>query len=133
MGSQVAIDTLTVYNYRPSNTPMEPYGLSAIAANDQSLQVQIDFYAPVYTIGGDVLGNVDKMEVYRNGSAEPVYTTEEVGASLVTRWVDTHAVKGENTYEIYAYANGQKSDPATILVVAGYARPAEVRNLSIVE
>ena len=133
VGSQVAIDTLTVYNYRPSNTPMEPYGLSAIAANDQSLQVQIDFYAPVYTIGGDVLGSVDKMEVYRNGSAEPVYTTEEVGASLVARWVDTHAVKGENTYEIYAYANGQKSDPATILVVAGYARPAEVRNLSIVE
>lgn len=133
VGSQVAIDTLTVYNYRPSNTPMEPYGLSAIAANDQSLQVQIDFYAPVYTIGGDVLGSVDKMEVYRNGSAEPVYTTEEVGASLVTRWVDTDAVKGENTYEIYAYANGQKSDPATILVVAGYARPAEVRNLSIVE
>ena len=94
VGSQVAIDTLTVYNYRPSNTPMEPYGLSAIAANDQSLQVQIDFYAPVYTIGGDVLGSVDKMEVYRNGSAEPVYTSEEVGASLVTRWVDTHAVEG---------------------------------------
>lgn len=132
-GAKVAIDTLSVYNYRPSNTPMEPYGVSAIAANDQSLQVQLDFYAPVYTIAGEPLGSVDKMEVYRNGSEDPVYTTGAVGASLVTRWVDTQAVKGENTYDIYAYANGQKSDPATILVVAGYARPAEVKNLTVAE
>ena len=132
-GSQVAIDTLSVYNYRSSNTPMEPYGVSAIAASDQSLQVQLDFYAPVYTIAGEPLGHVDKMEVYRNGSTEPVYTTEAVGSSLVTRWVDNGAVKGENTYEIYAYANGQKSDPATILVVAGYARPDVVKNLKITE
>lgn len=132
-GSQVAIDTLSVYNYRPSNTPMEPYGVSAIAASDQSLQVQLDFYAPVYTIAGEPLGHVDKMEVYRNGSTEPVYTTEAVGSSLVTRWVDNGAVKGENTYEIYAYANGQKSDPATILVVAGYARPDVVKNLKVTE
>lgn len=132
-GAQVAVDTLSVYNYRPSNTPMEPYGVSAIAANDQSLQVQLDFYAPVYTVAGEPLGHVDKMEVYRNGSADPVYTTEAVGSSLVTRWVDTGAVKGENTYEIYAYANGQKSDPAIVLVVAGYARPDVVKNLTITE
>lgn len=132
-GSQVAIDTLSVYNYRPSNTPTAPYSLSAIAANDQSLQVQLDFYAPVYTIAGEYLGSVDKMEVYRNGSEEPVYTTEAVGSSLVTRWVDNGAVKGENIYEIYAYANGQKSDPATIMVVAGYARPDVVKNLTVTE
>lgn len=133
VGAEVAIDTLSVYNYRPSNTPTEPYGLSAIAALDQSLQVQLDFYAPVYTVAGDPLSHVDKMEVYRNGSEDPVYTTGAVGASLVTRWVDTQAVKGENTYDIYAYANGQKSDPATVKVVAGYARPDSVKNLTVAE
>lgn len=133
VGGVVCIDTLSVYNYCPSNTPTPPYGLSAIAANDMSLQIQLDFYAPMYSVDGGLVSHVDKMEVYRNDSEEPVYTTGQVGASLVTRWIDTNAVKGENVYKIYAYANGQRSDAATIMAVAGYARPDVVKNLSVVE
>lgn len=133
VGGVVCIDTLSVYNYCPSNTPTPPYGLSAIAANDMSLQIQLDFYAPMYSVDGGLVSHVDKMEVYRNDSEEPVYTTGQVGASLVTRWIDTNAVKGENVYKIYAYANGQRSDAATVMAVAGYARPDYVKNLSVVE
>lgn len=131
--SMLYLDDLEAFNYRSSATPQPPYSLQAIAANDASLQVQLDFYAPRYTIDGNILSHVDKMEVYRNDSEYPVYVTGEVGATLVTRWVDTDAERGKNVYKIYAYSDSLRSDAAAVSVVVGYSRPGIVKNLSIKE
>ena len=80
-----------------------------------------------------VMNKVDKMEVYRKGGTEPVYTTGEVAGSLRAEWIDNEPVKGENTYVIYAYSNGLKSDPSEVSVIVGYSRPGAVKNFTVVE
>lgn len=132
-GTELTIDDLEVKNYRSAKTPQSPYNLTATPGNAGALIVRLEWYAPLYCIDGSYMNKVDKMEVYRKGGTEPVYTTGEVAGSLRAEWIDNEPVKGENTYVIYAYSNGLKSDPSEVTVIAGYSRPGAVKNFTVVE
>lgn len=133
IGSVLTVDDLEVSNYRSAKTPQSPYNLTAVPGNAGALAVRLEWYAPVYCIDGSYLNKVDKMEVYRKGETEPAYTTGEVGGTLRSEWIDYEPVKGVNTYLIYAYSNGLKSDPSEVSVVVGYSRPGAVKNFTVVE
>ena len=126
-------DSIKVENYRSSATPMAPYNLTAIPARDGSLQVQLGWFAPVYTLDGQYIRAIDSMEVYRAGTEKPIYTTETMNSSLETRFVDQDASEGLNTYRIYAYVNGLRSDAAEISVIAGFAAASAPRNFKAQE
>lgn len=134
IGSEISIDQITVEYYRPSATPISPYNLTATPANDGSLQVRLEWYAPYETLAGEWLRSVDKMEVYRNNEETPVHVTGATGSTLVTVWVDnTVPEKGTYTYRIYAYCGELKSDPVTVNVKVGYAAPQALQNLKVTE
>ena len=127
------VDSIKVENYRSSATPMAPYNLTAIPARDGSLQVQLGWFAPVYTLDGQYIRAIDSMEVYRAGTEKPIYTTETMNSSLETRFVDQDASEGLNTYRIYAYVDGLRSDAAEISVIVGFAAASAPRNFKAQE
>lgn len=126
-------DSIKVENYRSSATPMAPYNLTAIPARDGSLQVQLGWFAPVYTLDGQYIRAIDSMEAYRVGTEKPIHTTETMNSSLETRFVDQDAAEGLNTYRIYAYVDGLRSDAAEISVIAGIAAASAPRNFKAQE
>ena len=129
----VTADSVKVENYRSSSTPMPPYNLTAIPARDGSLQVRLGWFAPVYTLDGQYLRAVDSMEVYRAGTETPIHTTGTMNSSLETRFIDQGAAEGLNTYRIFAYADGLRSDAAEISVIAGIAAASAPRNFKAQE
>lgn len=133
-GAQVIIDELEVKNGRSTATPSAPFDFTATPATDGSLQVQLIWYAPNTDIAGNFINHADKMELYREGVEEPVYTTEAVGATLAAQYIDQSIPeKGEYTYRVYAYLNGLKSDAAVVKVKVGYPVPPALENLKVVE
>lgn len=133
-GSVVTIDDLEVKNGRPTASPVAPYNFTATPARDGSLEVKLIWYTPNTNIGGDFISHADKMELYRDGVDEPLYTSPATGATLAAQFVDkTVPEKGEYTYRVYAYLDGLKSDAAVVTVKVGYSVPAPVEGLSVVE
>lgn len=131
--SILLMDSIKIENARPSATPMPPYNLTAIPAKDGSLQVQLGWFAPIYTLDGDYIRAIDSMEVYRVGTERPIHTTGIMNSSLETRFVDQSAAEGLNTYRIFAYANGLRSEAAEISVIAGIAVASSPRNFLATE
>lgn len=131
--SILLMDSIKIENARPSATPMPPYNLTAIPARDGSLQVQLGWFAPIYTLDGDYIRAIDSMEVYRVGTERPIHTTGIMNSSLETRFVDQSAAEGLNTYRIFAYANGLRSEAAEISVIAGIAVASSPRNFLATE
>lgn len=96
--------------------------------------MKLIWYTPNTNIGGDFISHADKMELYRDGVDEPLYTSPATGATLAAQFVDkTVPEKGEYTYRVYAYLDGLKSDAAVVTVKVGYSVPAPVEGLSVVE
>lgn len=130
----VSIDDIEVKNGRPTASPSVPYNFEATPARDGSLQVKLIWYTPNTSIGGDFITHVDKMELYRDGVEEPLYTTQATGATLAAQFVDnTVPEKGEYTYRVYAYLDGMKSDAAVVTVKVGYSVPAPIEGFNVVE
>lgn len=133
-GSEVYVDDVDVKNGRPSATPVAPYNFAATPAQDGSLQVKLVWYTPNTNLAGDFISHVDKMELYRDGIDEPLYTTQATGATLAAQYVDADIPeKGEYTYRVYAYLDGLKSYAAVISVKVGYSVPSQIEGLTLVE
>lgn len=131
--SILEIDSIRVENHRSSLSPEPPYNLTAIPARDGSLQVQLSWFAPIYTIHGDYLRYVDSMEVYRQDVEKPIHCTGPLNSSLESRFVDQSAIEGLNRYRIIAYAGGLPSQAAEIEVIVGIAAASAPGNFQALE
>lgn len=133
-GAVVSVDDIEVKNGRPTASPTAPYNFTATPSQDGALEVKLIWYTPNTNLAGDFINHADKMELYRDGVDEPIYTSQATGATLAVQYVDrTIPEKGEYTYRVYAYLDGLKSDAAVVKVKVGYAVPSEIEGLSATE
>lgn len=133
-GAGVSVDDIEVKNGRPTASPTAPYNFTATPSQDGALEVKLIWYTPNTNLAGDFINHADKMELYRDGVDEPIYTSQATGATLAVQYVDrTIPEKGEYTYRVYAYLDGLKSDAAVVKVKVGYAVPSEIEGLNAVE
>lgn len=94
------------------------------------LQATVVVTAPTLTVGGDALsGNLEKIEIYRDG--ELVNELTDVAAGATVNYVDNLEQIGDVTYHVIAYnaaGAGLKSDKVKVHV--GVDVPLPVENLA---
>lgn len=119
------------------NLKVERYA-SAYAPNvvtdafaQSELTSKVTFKAPLVDFAGRPLTSIDKIEVYRNGSAVPshTFTNPTPGESL--EWTDENAVDGKNSYFIVSTNSYGRGDAVTVDCFIGYDTPVAPDGISI--
>lgn len=109
--SMMLLNSVSVTKVGAAKAPMAVTGLAVTPDEDDAMAAEISFKAPEKALDGSDLENITRINVYRNGSDEPVFTftSPEKGASLSfndTRvdkvGVNEYTVAGENEHGVGA-------------------------------
>lgn len=100
-----------------------------VATSD--LTSKLTMKAPATDYAGRPLAELDKIEVYRNGSTLPVYTFEspEPGASL--EWIDENAILGTNSYFIVPSNSHGRGNAVLVKSFIGFDEPVMPAGIAI--
>ncbi len=101
-----------------------------VATSD--LTSKLSMKAPVIDYAGRTLSELDKVEVYRNGSALPVHTFTEPKPGELLEWTDNDAIQGSNSYFIVASNQNGRGNAVTVKSFIGYDVPVMPDGISIV-
>ena len=106
--------------------PAAPTGLTAVQTEEQ-LEVTVNFTAPTVKRNGEPLsGNLDKVELMRDGQV--IYTIVDVVPGATISWVDRgdDLTLGQHGYQAVAYNEkgaGDKSELVTVKIVTTLTVP----------
>lgn len=123
--NKLFVDNVMVDLYE-MEAPAAPTGLTAVQTEEQ-LEVTISFTAPTVKRNGEPLsGNLDKVELMRDGQV--IYTAEDVAPGAAISWVDRgdDLTIGQHNYQAVAYNEkgaGDKSELVMVKVVTTLTVP----------
>lgn len=100
------------------------------ATND--LVSKLTFKAPAIDYASRPLKELDKVEIYRNGSVLPVHTFTNPAPGELLEWTDPDALQGMNSYFIVASNSHGRGNPTTVSAFIGYDIPVAPEGLSII-
>lgn len=109
----------------------EAASITATALPDKALGATITVVAPVSTLMGNELDELEKIELYREDTLIHTFTSVVPGETY--EFVDNGASQGDNTYKAIAYNEGGPSAESTCTVYVGVGKPVEPENVRIVE
>lgn len=101
-----------------------------VAASE--LTSKLSFKAPAIDYAGRPLAELDKIEVFRNGSVLPVYTFENPTPGADLEWIDENALLGKNSYFIVPSNSHGRGNPVTVESFIGYDVPVSPAGIAIV-
>ena len=118
------VTSLTIEEGAAPNTPAAP-SVTATAAAEGALSVNVSVTAPVKTVGGDELTTAMTVSVLRNG--EPVHTIDNVAAGATVQWTDTQVTDGICYYQAMASdSQGQGPKSLRVQVYVGTDTPTAI-------
>lgn len=101
-----------------------------VATSD--LTSRLTMKAPATDYAGRPLSELEKVEVYRNGSVLPVHTFDNPAPGAELEWVDDNALLGTNSYYIVPSNSYGRGNAVTVKSFIGYDEPVAPEGLSIV-
>lgn len=111
-----------------AKAPFEVTDLNA----SSDLSSKITMKAPAVDYAGRALTSLTKIEIYRNGSAMPVYTFQNPTPGDDLSWTDENALLGYNTYDIVPYNEHGRGYAKSIRSYIGFDEPVAPAGVSIV-
>ena len=90
-----------------TQAPAASSDLKVVAGADDKMEATVSFTTPKSNLGGDVLSEITKVNVYRNDEAEPIHVFDHPATGAALSWTDakvkhagmnTYRVKAENAY-----------------------------------
>ncbi len=83
--------------------PAAPADMKVVAGEDDRMEATVSFSAPAENLNGDALGEITRVNIYRNGEAEPVHVFDHPATGAALAWTDTKVRKiGMNIYTVKA-------------------------------
>lgn len=102
-GSMMLVTNFAVTKIGATKAPKAPADLSITPGEDDAMQATISFTAPTENLEDGKLAAITKVNVYRNGAAEPVHVFNAPATGTQLSWTDTGVTKvGTNTYSVIA-------------------------------
>ena len=105
--------------------------VSATADASGALTVNVSVTAPDKDLKGENVGQLTKLELYRNG--ELVKTFDNPAAGAVLTFTDDTAAEGVNTYTAKAENSFGEGETGSTDVFAGFDVPAAPRNVKVTD
>lgn len=125
------LDDIRIEEVSNELAPAAVTAAAVVPGEQGALYADISFVAPSLNVEGGELSSLDAVEVYRNGTGNPIHVFEKpvMGEPCQFRdEVDTH---GEYTYSIVARNKGGESERINISAYIGYDMPVAVGALDI--
>ena len=125
------LDDIRIEEVSNELAPAAVTAAAVVPGEQGALYADISFVAPSLNVEGGELSSLDAVEVYRNGTGNPIHVFEQpvMGEPCQFRdEVDTH---GEYTYSIVARNKGGESERINISAYIGYDMPVAVGALDI--
>lgn len=128
--ARLYVDNVRVDLVSGISAPGAVTGLKAEAGANGACSATLSFRAPNTTGSNMPLGSLDRVEIYRNGSATPAGTIRPAEMDKEYRWVDNSPTDMEmNTYKVVPVNEAGNGYPAEISVYVGIDVPSEVTDL----
>nr|MCR5314186.1 hypothetical protein [Bacteroidaceae bacterium] len=126
----VALDNLCVELAACYEAPDSVTNLSVKAGELGKLENTLSFTAPTKTYKQGALSEISAINIYRNGSTEPVkvFSNPAPGASLT--WTDTEVNNGSVTYQIVPVNSKGQGLTTSVTNWVGIDVPAEIATLT---
>lgn len=103
--------------------------LTAEAAPLGALSATLSFVTPDVSFDGNPLGELTKVDIYRNKDATPAKTFLSPATGTPLTWTDTQPVNGINTYKVIASNEDGSGVEASVSVFVGIDVPGPVSDL----
>ncbi len=129
MSFYLAIDDVSISEPYSNEVPLAISDLSAKAAELGALSATVSLTAPALTINGNATGALQSVNVYRNGSSEPIKTFAAPAAGQLLSFTDNVDAEGTYTYTATATNAEGTSDPASTSVFIGTGIPQAPENV----
>lgn len=118
------VDNFSISAPLDSSAPAAVTALTVTPDPAGANKATVSFTAPASNIGGDALASLDKVEIYRNDSEQPVATLNPaIGAAA--SWTDDNAPAGTVTYTVIPSNASGAGMPASATAFVGFDVPAE--------
>lgn len=128
----IYIDDVMVQELASSNTPAAATGLSATPGNQGLLQATLTFTLPSKLVSGEVLTDINKVEILRDDVLIATLT-EGLAPGAEMRYEDSTPKNGQHTYSVVVFNDHGAGLPATTEVYVGVDRPSEVTNVTLLD
>ena len=129
MSYKLYVDDISVEKYISTSAPDSVYNYVLSADNAGGLKVSLSFNAPEKTINGEVLGSIEKIEIYKGEQLIKTETTAVPGGEYSYVF---DAVQGVNEFNVIVYGEQGRGRDAKKNVFVGVDIPSNVRNLRAV-
>lgn len=127
----LCLDNIAFDEYAAFNGPDCVTDLTANAGALGKLENELSFTLPVKTYKGETLAEIDRVEIYRNGSRKPVKTFGTVKPGEKLTWLDTEVEQGMVNYRVLVFNSAGQGKEALVSNWVGLDQPAVVTNAKI--
>jgi len=128
--ARLYVDKVSVDMVSGIDAPGAVTGLKVEPGANGACSATVSFTAPSSTGSDAPLSSLDKIEIYRNGSAVAVATISPAEPGHAYSWTDNSPEDmEENTYQVIAFNGSGKGYPAEASAYIGIDIPAEVGDL----
>lgn len=109
--------------------PGEVSGFQVVPYADGSLLAKISFRTPIWTVGGNPLADLTKIELSRNGKLIKTWDSPRLGEDLSV--VDEVSVADKYEYSIRTFSDAGEGPEVRKTVFIGINRPSQISSLGL--
>lgn len=129
----VGIDNLSIEAGVSLKSPAAATDIAAIADINGSNEVEVSFTAPVKTLDDNELGEITRIDVWRDDVEEPVKTFTTVSPGEKLSFKDSEVPTGTHVYTVKATNSFGTGASGTASTFVGINTPAKVTDVVITE
>ncbi len=129
----VGIDNLRIDAGVSMKSPAAPSDLKAIADRDGGNEVEISFTAPEKTLDGETLGEITRINIWRDNEPDPVGNIGKTTPGTTVTWKENNVSEGKHEYTVRAYNEYGIGAPASASTFVGINVPSKVTDVDIRE
>lgn len=127
---KLILHSVSVLNGPKVAAPAAP-GLTAIADASGALKAEINVDVPTLTVDGNVSSDIEKVEIYRDGTI--IFTNDMTRAGDKFSFTDTGVSNGNHEYSARAFNSEGFGKYAATSVYVGLTEPQSPTDLTVVE
>lgn len=122
----VTMDNLSISLYASFEGPDSVTNLTATAGAMGALSNTVTFNTPTQTYHKQALSNISYINIYRNGSENPVHVFDNPAVGEQLSWTDTDVENGSVTYRVVPFNASGQGKEAFVTNWVGLDIPADI-------
>lgn len=126
-GNSEVVGLYIPFTLPDEGSPAAPTEMSVLSGENGSTTASVSWTNPSKTLKGDVLSDISKIEIYRNGLL--VHTVNSPVAGARENWTDANAINGFNIYKVLAINGKGAGMPVSSMKFVGRDIPAAVTDI----